>query len=107
MTKIGTTLPASGPSPSAASEAARAPATPAGVLPRDPGQRLEALFEPGTLAPIPAAERSGALAAVGRIGQVTAVAFANDPRTQGGAMGAAGCAVITAAYREAMRRGAP
>ena len=36
-----------------------------------------------------------------------AVAFASDPRVQGGAMGSAGCAAIVAAYDEALAQGAP
>ena len=36
-----------------------------------------------------------------------AVAFASDPRVQGGAMGTDGCAVIVAAYNEAIARGVP
>ena len=36
-----------------------------------------------------------------------AVAFASDPRVQGGAMGTAGCAAIVAAHDEAIAQGAP
>jgi acetyl-CoA/propionyl-CoA carboxylase carboxyl transferase subunit len=36
-----------------------------------------------------------------------AVAFASDPRVQGGAMGSAGCAAIVAAYDHAIQTGAP
>ncbi len=35
------------------------------------------------------------------------VAFATDPKVQGGALGHAGCAAVAAAYDVAMRRGAP
>ena len=35
------------------------------------------------------------------------VAFASDPRVQGGAMGTAGCAALVAAYDEALSRGVP
>jgi acetyl-CoA/propionyl-CoA carboxylase carboxyl transferase subunit len=78
-------------------------------LPRDPAARLAALFDPGTMAPLPsvAADGSGAVAAVGLIDGSGAVAFASDPRVQGGAMGADGCAVIVAAYHEAIARGVP
>lgn len=79
----------------------------ADALPRDPRHRLDLLFDPGTVEPISAFDDSGAFAGTGRIGQVTAVGFANDPRTQGGAMGEAGCAVITSAYQEAVGRKAP
>ena len=78
-------------------------------LPRDPAVRLAALFDPGTMAPLPsvAADGSGAVAAVGLIDGSGAVAFASDPRVQGGAMGADGCGVIVAAYHEAIARGVP
>jgi len=38
---------------------------------------------------------------------VGVVAFASDPRVQGGAMGTAGCAAIVGAYAEALSRGVP
>jgi len=81
----------------------------AGVsLPRDPVVRLAALFDTGTMALLPlAADGSGAVAAAGLIDGSGAVAFASDPRVQGGAMGAEGCAVIVAAYDEAIARGVP
>src|SRR5580698_5089602 len=79
------------------------------ALARDPRARLAALFDPGTLEFLPAegGERSGAVAGVGLIQGTGAVAFASDPRVQGGAMGGAGCAVIVAAYAEALSRGVP
>src|SRR6266567_5569597 len=86
---------------------------PAGVsprpaaLPRDPQERLAALFDPGTLEvlPVDLEERSGVIAGVGLVHGVGAVAFASDARVQGGAMGTAGCAAIVAAYAEALSRG--
>jgi acetyl-CoA/propionyl-CoA carboxylase carboxyl transferase subunit len=78
-------------------------------LPRDPVTRLAALFDTGTmslLAPV-GADGSGAIAATGLIEGSGAVAFASDPRVQGGAMGTEGCAVIVAAYNEAIARGIP
>src|SRR5580698_6542989 len=79
------------------------------ALARDPRARLAALFDPGTLEFLPAegGERSGAVAGVGLIQGTGAVAFASDPRVQGGAMGSAGCAAIVEAYAEAMSRGVP
>src|ERR1700728_1571214 len=79
------------------------------MLPRDPRTRLAALFDPGTLEILPAegGERSGAVAGVGLIQGAGAVAFASDPRVQGGAMGTAGCAAIVGAYAEALSRGVP
>ena len=87
---------------------------PAG-LPRDPRERLAALFDPGTLEVFPAergegeagGERSGVVAGVGLVHGTGAVAFASDPRVQGGAMGSAGCAAIVGAYAEAISRGVP
>jgi acetyl-CoA/propionyl-CoA carboxylase carboxyl transferase subunit len=87
------------------------PPTPAGdegvTLPRDPVVRLEALFDPGSLDLITEDDGSGAIAGTGLIHGTGAVAFASDPRTQGGAMGEAGCAAIVAAYDEAVTRGVP
>ncbi len=79
-------------------------------LPRDPRERLAALFDPGTLELLPAAdadERSGVVAGSGLVHGASVVAFASDPRVQGGAMGSAGCAAIVAAYSEAVSRGVP
>ncbi len=81
-----------------------------GTLPRDPRERLAALFDPGTFELLPAPdddERSGALAGTGLIKGTSVVAFASDPRVQGGALGTSGCLAITGAYREAVTRGVP
>jgi acetyl-CoA/propionyl-CoA carboxylase carboxyl transferase subunit len=95
--------------PSAATAPPRAGSRP-GALPRDPRERLAALFDPGTLEVVPPAdgdERSGAVAGVGLVHGAGAVAFASDPRVQGGAMGTGGCATIVGAYAEAISRGVP
>jgi acetyl-CoA/propionyl-CoA carboxylase carboxyl transferase subunit len=86
-----------------------APAHSTAALPRDPRERLAALFDPGTLDLLPAhgEERSGVVAGVGLVHGAAAVAFASDPRVQGGAMGGAGCAAIVGAYAEAVSRGVP
>jgi acetyl-CoA/propionyl-CoA carboxylase carboxyl transferase subunit len=83
------------------------PVTP--PLPRDPRERLAALFDPGTLELLPAEgdERSGVVAGVGLVHGSGAVAFASDPRVQGGAMGSGGCAAIVSAYTEAVTLGVP
>ena len=96
--------PASGPAQSPAPVPARSAA-----LPRDPQERLAALFDPGTLEilPVDLEERSGVVAGVGLVHGAGAVAFASDPRVQGGAMGTAGCAAIVAAYAEAAVAGRP
>jgi acetyl-CoA/propionyl-CoA carboxylase carboxyl transferase subunit len=90
------------PAPAADGHAARPTA-----IARDPRARLAALFDPGTTALLTPPDDSGALAAAGTIDGMPAVAFASDPRVQGGAMGSAGCAAIVAAYDEALARGAP
>jgi acetyl-CoA/propionyl-CoA carboxylase carboxyl transferase subunit len=94
------------PGAAAQSSPATAKAT---ALPRDPQARLAALFDPGTLEILPtgSGERSGVVAGAGRVHGAGAVAFASDPRVQGGAMGTAGCAAIVAAYDEALSRGVP
>src|SRR5215831_20336888 len=74
---------------------------------RDPRARLELLFDPGTLAPLSPADGSGVLAGTGSIDGMDAVAFASDPRVQGGAMGSEGCAAIVTAYDHAIGAGAP
>jgi acetyl-CoA/propionyl-CoA carboxylase carboxyl transferase subunit len=76
-------------------------------LPRDPVTRLEMLFDKGTMGMLSAPEGSGAVAAAGLIEGNGVVAFASDPRVQGGATGSEGCAVIVAAYDEAVARGVP
>jgi acetyl-CoA/propionyl-CoA carboxylase carboxyl transferase subunit len=96
--------PAASPAVSAPAPAAQAPA--AGPR-RDPQSRLEALFDHGTLELLLPADDSGVLTGTGSIGGVQTVAFASDPRVQGGAMGIAGCEAIVAAYDHAVAEGAP
>ena len=93
---------------SAPAAAPRSPAAgPAKTLSRDPEVRLEALFDPGSVRLLTPHDKSGAVAATGTIDGMTAVAFASDPRVQGGALGSAGCAAIVTAYSEALVQGAP
>jgi acetyl-CoA/propionyl-CoA carboxylase carboxyl transferase subunit len=84
---------------------AQAEATPPD--PRDPRVRLEALFDEGSLRLLTEEDDSGALAGVGRIEGMPVVAFASDPRFQGGAMGSAGCEHIVHAYDHAVRERLP
>ena len=79
----------------------------AGGGPRDPEVRLEALFDPGSLELLTPADGSGVLAGTGTIEGMTGVAFASDPRVQGGAMGTVGCAAVVTAYDYAIETGAP
>jgi len=78
---------------------AQAAASEALALARDPELRLAALFDPGTLHLLTRGDDSGALAATGSIDGMPAVAFASDPRVQGGAMGTADCAAIVGRLR--------
>ena len=73
---------------------------------RDPRARLEALLGRCQFLPVADGE-CGAVAAVGKVEGRTVVAFAADPTIQGGALGAAGCAAIVAAYRVALDMRAP
>ena len=93
---------------SAPAAAPRSPAAaPAKTLSRDPEVRLEALFDPGSVRLLTPHDKSGAVAATGTIDGMTAIAFASDPRVQGGALGSEGCAAIVTAYEEALVQGAP
>ncbi|RJL34384.1 acyl-CoA carboxylase subunit beta [Bailinhaonella thermotolerans] len=75
--------------------------------PRDPLGRLETFFDSGSVRLITPEDRSGVLAAMGRVEGLPVVAFASDPRVQGGAMGAEGCDHIVAAYDAAVRERVP
>src|SRR6202167_1618383 len=74
---------------------------------RDPMARLGMLFDAGTLSLLLPADTSGVLIGEGMVDGVPAVAFASDPRVQGGAMGTVGCAAIVTAYDRALELGAP
>jgi acetyl-CoA/propionyl-CoA carboxylase carboxyl transferase subunit len=69
--------------------------------------RLGALFDADTLSLLLPADTGGVLTGEGLIGGVPAVAFASDPRVQGGALGTAGCGAIVAAYDRALEIEAP
>ena len=74
---------------------------------RDPMARLGALFDEGSVTLLLPADDAGVLASEGSIDGVRAVAFASDPRVQGGALGTAGCGAIVTAYDRALEVGAP
>src|SRR5215472_5040690 len=74
---------------------------------RDPMDRLGALFDDGSVTLLLPADDAGVLASEGLIDGVRAVAFASDPRVQGGALGTAGCSAIVTAYDRALEIGAP
>jgi acetyl-CoA/propionyl-CoA carboxylase carboxyl transferase subunit len=73
------------------------------ALDRDPRARLTELFGRSGVLAMRGEDGSGVVTAIGRINGQTVVAFATDPALQGGAMGAAGCNAIVAAYDLAMR----
>ncbi len=109
MTVLDSRIPVAPPPPAPAAPPGPAPAAAARTSggPRDPGVRLAALFDPGSLDLLTVPDGSGVLAGAGTIDGMTAVAFASDPRVQGGAMGAAGCEAIVVAYDHAIMVGAP
>jgi acetyl-CoA/propionyl-CoA carboxylase carboxyl transferase subunit len=111
VTVVDNRIPVAPPAPAPAPAAERGTAS-AGVVrtsggPRDPEVRLEALFDSGSLVLLTPADASGVLAGVGAIDGMPAVAFASDPRIQGGAMGTDGCAAVVTAYDHAIEIGAP
>ncbi|MER7503503.1 carboxyl transferase domain-containing protein [Nonomuraea pusilla] len=75
--------------------------------PRDPVVRLTALLDEGSLRLINRQDKSGVLAAMGRVEGVPVVAFCSDARYQGGAMGSEGCEHIVHAYDVAVRERVP
>src|SRR5215469_9856168 len=83
------------------------PRTEPGQPDRDPIARLSAFFDDGTLRLLLPADASGVLAGEGQIDGIPAVAFASDPRVQGGALGSAGCMAIVTAYNRALEIEAP
>jgi acetyl-CoA/propionyl-CoA carboxylase carboxyl transferase subunit len=97
---------AAGRAGSKQSEQAR-PSQEGGQLDRDPMARLEAMFDPGSVQLLLPQDTSGMLVGEGVVDGVPAVAFASDPRVQGGALGSEGCAAVVAAYDRALEIGAP
>ena len=86
----------------------QAPAARNGAQPaRDPMARLEALFDAGSVRLLLPADTGGVLVAEGVIDEMPAVAFASDPKVQGGALGSAGCAAVVTAYDRSLEIGAP
>jgi acetyl-CoA/propionyl-CoA carboxylase carboxyl transferase subunit len=77
------------------------------LAPRSPLARLTALLDDGDLALVSDDEGTGVVTAIGRVEGLPVTAFAMDPTLQGGALGAAGCAAITAAYDSAIVAGRP
>ncbi len=83
------------------------PATTRSADPRDPGTRLSALFDTGSLAVLPGADGSGVMAARGTIGGARAVGYCTDATRSGGALGSGGCRQIADAIDTAVRLRSP
>ncbi|GAA1669094.1 acyl-CoA carboxylase subunit beta [Nonomuraea maheshkhaliensis] len=75
--------------------------------PRHPVVRMTALLDEGSLRPITPEDKSGVMAAMGRVEGVPVVVFCSDARFQGGAMGSEGCEHIVHAYDVAVRERVP
>ena len=69
--------------------------------------RLTALLDDDSVEALSPVDDSGMLAVTGMVSGVPLVAFASDATVMGGAMGAAGCAVVVRAYETALQRGVP
>lgn len=69
---------------------------------RDPIWRIAHLLDPGTSKLISEHDKSGVIAATGKIKENDVVVFASDPYVQGGALGPEGAKVIVHAYQVAM-----
>ncbi|MEV5501597.1 carboxyl transferase domain-containing protein [Nonomuraea fuscirosea] len=75
--------------------------------PRHPVVRMTALLDEGSLRLITPEDKSGVMAAMGRVEGVPVVVFCSDARFQGGAMGSEGCEHIVHAYDVAVRERVP
>ncbi|MFD4953020.1 hypothetical protein [Streptomyces sp. NPDC058451] len=65
------------------------------------------MLDAGSLVPPTPGASSGVLAALGRVRGIPVVAFAIDPRVDGGALSHAGCTVSTTGYAAAVRDRVP
>jgi acetyl-CoA/propionyl-CoA carboxylase carboxyl transferase subunit len=83
-----------------------APTLPA-LDPRDPEDRLQRFFDPGSMAPLAARDTSGVMAARGTVHGSPAIAFCTDATVMGGAMGVDGCRHIVDAIDSALRERVP
>jgi acetyl-CoA/propionyl-CoA carboxylase carboxyl transferase subunit len=77
------------------------------IDPRDPADRLERFFDPGSMRALAARDTSGVLAARGTVQGSPAIAFCTDATVMGGAMGVDGCLHIVAAIDTALRERVP
>ena len=81
--------------------------TPTAPDPRDPEDRLQRFFDPGSMQQLAARDTSGVLAARGTVNGSPAIAFCTDATVMGGAMGIDGCRHIVDAIDTALRERAP
>jgi acetyl-CoA/propionyl-CoA carboxylase carboxyl transferase subunit len=91
----------------AAPVAARRPVDPAVQAERDPLNRLNRFFDPGTVQLLTDQDDSGFLSGTGLVNGTPAVAFVSDAGVQGGAMGIQGCEAVLVAYERALADGVP
>jgi acetyl-CoA/propionyl-CoA carboxylase carboxyl transferase subunit len=75
--------------------------------PRDPEDRLQRFFDPGSMQQLAGRDTSGVLAARGAVNGTPAVAFCTDATVMGGAMGVDGCRHIVDAIDTALRERVP
>ena len=75
--------------------------------PRDPEDRLQRFFDPGSMQQLAARDTSGVLAARGTVSGSQAIAFCTDATVMGGAMGVDGCRHIVDAIDTALRERVP
>ncbi len=87
--------------------AVQAPPTLPASDPRDPEDRLQRFFDPGTMQQLATRDTSGVLAARGTVNGSPAVAFCTDATVMGGAMGVDGCRHIVDAIDTALRERVP
>lgn len=74
---------------------------------KDPELRISKLLDGGTCQLITKRDKSGMLAASGKVKGNDVIVFASDPTVQGGALGPEGAAVIVKAYEVALSKSLP
>jgi acetyl-CoA/propionyl-CoA carboxylase carboxyl transferase subunit len=80
---------------------------PQGVDPRDPEDRLERFFDPGSMRLLAERDTSGVVAARGTVQGSPTIAYCTDATVMGGAMGLDGCRHIVDAIDAALRERVP
>jgi acetyl-CoA/propionyl-CoA carboxylase carboxyl transferase subunit len=80
-----------------------APTPAAAPDPRDPQDRLERFFDPGSMSLLMPRDTSGVMAARGTVSGIPAIAYCTDATVMGGAMGVDGCRHIVDAIDSSLR----